>query len=90
MATATEAATFSRIFQSEKPNLSPEVARSILAIAFSEKDRTRMNFLSEKARQGKLSRREDEELERYIQCGNLLAIMHSKARRFLRNWGAEN
>ena len=84
-AAATEADIFSRIFEPEKPNLSADAARSILALDFNDKDRARMNTLSDKARKGTLSRREDSELERYIQVGNLLAIMQSKARRSLRN-----
>lgn len=91
MATATtEADVFSRIFEPEKPNLSPAAARSLLALDFRPADRERINALAAKARQGKLSRREDAELETYIQVGHLLAIMQSKARQSLKKASPES
>jgi hypothetical protein len=42
-----------------------------------------MNELSEVARQGKLTREEQAELDSYLHVGNLLAVMQSKARRAL-------
>ena len=84
MATNTEAEIFSRIFEPDVPNLSPEAAQSIVQLDFKPEDRARMNVLSAKARAGKLSRREDRELEDFIQVGHILAIMQSKARRSLR------
>jgi hypothetical protein len=43
-----------------------------------------MNELAAKARHGKLTRAEDEELETYIHVGNRLSILKSKARRYLK------
>jgi hypothetical protein len=83
MATSTEAEIFSRIFEPDIPNLSVDAARSILRLDFKPEDRTRMNVLADKARKGKLSRREDKELEDFIQVGHILAIMQSKARQSL-------
>jgi len=85
MATITEAEVFRRVFEPAKPNLSPAAARSILQLDFNPDDRDRMNTLAEKARAGKLSKKEDEELEVFIQVGHLLAIMQSKARQSLKN-----
>ena len=42
-----------------------------------------MNRLAEKARKGTLTQEEDDELERFIRVGDLLAIMQSKARQLL-------
>jgi len=84
MATVTEAAVFSRIFEPEKPNLSPEAARSILQLDFKSDDRDHMNALAAKARQGTLTKQENEDLDTYIQVGHLLAIMQSKARQSLK------
>jgi hypothetical protein len=84
MATLTEAQVFSRIFEPDKPNLSSEAAQCILALDFRPEDRARMNRLAEKARRGKLTRQEDDDLETFIQVGHLLAIMQSKARRSLK------
>ena len=82
MSTATsEAAIFSRVLEPEKPMLSGDAARSILALNFSSEDRDRMNALSAKARAGTLTAEEDEELENFVRVGDMLAIMQSKARR---------
>jgi hypothetical protein len=85
MTTNTEAAIFRRILEPEKPMLSPDAARSILALDFAPVDRERMNFLAARARAGALTSDEDEELENYLLVGDLLAIMQSKARRSLAN-----
>jgi hypothetical protein len=85
MPSLTEADVFSRIFEPEKPNLSPEAARSILQLDFKSDDRDRMNALSAKARLGTLTRQENEDLDTFIQVGPLLAIMQSKARRSPKN-----
>ncbi len=84
MSTITEAEVFRRVFEPENPDLSPAAAKSILRLDFNPVDRDRMNTLAEKARMGKLSKREDEELEIFIQVGHLLAIMQSKARQALK------
>ena len=44
----TEADIFRRIFEPDKPNLSPEAARSILQLDFQPEDRDKMNALAEK------------------------------------------
>ncbi len=90
MATATEAEILSRIFEPEKPNLSPAAARSLLRLDFQPADRARMNDLADKARKRRLSKSENRELERFIQVGHLLAIMQSKARRSLKKSAPEN
>jgi hypothetical protein len=85
MTTNSEAAIFSRVLEPEKPMLSPDAARSILALDFTAADRDRMNQLSAKARGGELTADENEELDNYLRVGDLLAIMQSKARRSLQN-----
>jgi len=81
----SEAAIFSRVLEPEKPMLSPDAARSILALDFTPEDREYMNALAAKARTGTLTRDEDETLENYLRVGDLLAIMQSKARRTLQD-----
>ena len=88
MTTNSEAAIFRRVLEPDKPMLSVEAAREILALDFAAADRKRMNELSGTARAGQLTNDEDEELENYIRVGDLLAIMQSKARRSLRNGSA--
>lgn len=87
MATTTQAEIFSRIFEPAKPNLSRAAAQSILQLDFHRKDLARMNALAAKARHGKLTRQEDEDLESFIQVGHLLTIMQSKARQSLKKAG---
>ncbi|MFL5240697.1 MAG: hypothetical protein ACJ8FY_01195 [Gemmataceae bacterium] len=85
MTSTSEAAIFSRVLEPEKPMLSPDAARSILALDFTQADRERMNTLAAKAREGILTDDENEELENYLRVGDLVAIMQSKARRSLQN-----
>ena len=85
MTTTSEAAIFSRVLEPEKPMLSDDAARSILALDFTQTDRDRMNALAAKARTGSLTADENEELDNYLRAGDLLAIMQSKARRTLSN-----
>jgi hypothetical protein len=76
----SEAAIFSRVFTNGKEILSPELAKHILSLTFSDADKARMNELAEKNQEGTLSRKEKEELFNYIKVGDLLAILQSKAR----------
>jgi len=75
---------FRRIVDSEQANLSKAAARSLVALAFSDDDRERMNELAEKARDGSLTEAENAELDDFIHVGNMLAILKSKARRALK------
>ncbi len=79
----TEAAILARLIQIEQQELSRGAAEYLLSIRFSDRDTTRMNELSELARQGTLSNEDQAELDSYIHVGNLLAVMQSKGRRAL-------
>ena len=59
------------------------IARRILKLRFSENDQARMHELAVKNQQGKLSRAEIQELDNFVRVGDLLAILHSKARQRL-------
>ena len=82
--TTSEAAIFSRVLEADNIMLSPEAARSLLALDFSTADRQRMNRLAARARKGSLSADEDRELDNYINVGHLLTILQSKARKCLK------
>ncbi len=82
--TTSEAAIFERLVLPSEPSLSPEAARSILAIGFGADDRQRMEVLAEKARRGALSADEQQEIENYERVGDFLGILQSKARVSLR------
>jgi hypothetical protein len=85
MATHThqEVEIFSRLFQPDNADLSPEAAQSLLAVEFTPEDRQRMHELAGKAQEGTLSERERDEADSYAFVGNVLSILQSKARRSL-------
>jgi hypothetical protein len=60
--------------------LSPAAARALLQVRFSTHKQERMSKLLDKARSGKLSTAEEEEMDPYERLGSLLGILHSKAR----------
>ena len=63
--------------------MSPELARSVVALAFDESDVRRMNELADKNRDGTLTDEERAELAAYVRTGDVLALMQSRARRVL-------
>ncbi len=79
----TEAAILARLIQS-RTEMDSHVARYLLSLDFEPGDVERMNLLAERARQGDLSGDEAAELDSYLHVGNLLAIMQSKSRVYLR------
>ena len=76
----SEAAIFARVVSPDNANLSPDAANSILQITFPAADRSRMNVLAAKAREGSLTDNESAELENYRHVGRLLEVLKSKAR----------
>jgi hypothetical protein len=76
------ASIFGRIW--EKGSLSPQLARHILKLDFTQQDKARMHELAEKNRSIGLSATEECELDDYIRAGDLLALVQSKARKLLR------
>jgi hypothetical protein len=82
---ANEATIWTRIIEPDKNGLSPEAARSFLALRFSERDLAHMNELAEKNQEGLLSGAEREELEDYVKVGDVLSLLHLKARKSLQS-----
>jgi hypothetical protein len=80
----SEAAILNRLICPERDNLPVTAARATLKIEFEESDRDRMRELSQKAREGSLSRDEQVEINSYEVVGHLLDLLHSKARRSLK------
>ena len=83
MATAlekNETAILSRALAPENGNLSPEAARSILAIELSPADSSELRRLAELAKAGSLSAADEADLENYRHVGRLLELLKSKAR----------
>jgi hypothetical protein len=65
-------------------DLSPEAAEYLLAIAFGESDRERMQALADRSEAGTLTEEERTEFDSYLHVGNLLTVMQSSARVALR------
>ena len=81
----SEAAILARLIQSQDQGLAPEVARYLLSFSFEPRDLERMNEWAQRAQTGGLQPVERGELESYLHVSNLLAVMQSKARQFLRS-----
>lgn len=85
-----EPVIWARLIQAPKDPISPEAARYLLSIAFSEADHSRMQTLMDKSNEGSLTFDEAEELDGYVNIANVLSVMHSRARVALRNDGFES
>ncbi len=79
----TEAAILARLIQS-RTEMDSHVAQYLLSLDFDPEDVDRMNQLAERSREGGLSADEEAELDSYLHVGNLLTIIQSKARVYLR------
>ena len=81
----SESDILSRVILPTEGSLPEQAAQAILRLAFPEHDIDRMNELASMNRQGKVTDAERDELERYSRVGNLLNLLHAKARCSLRN-----
>lgn len=81
---ADEAAIFSRVFADGRRSLTPELARHILTLEFNDDDKARMHELARKNQEGRISLEELRDLDSYIKIADLVAILQSRARKFLR------
>jgi hypothetical protein len=84
MSAVSEITILSRLLDAGKACLSPEAARSLLAIRFTEADRDRMRQLAAKARAGTLTPEERDEAESYERAGHVISLLQSKARKALK------
>ena len=78
-----EATILARILGDENGQLSQELARHILSLGFSERDKARMHDLAVRNQDDALTMEEKEELLAFGKAGDLLAILKSRARRVL-------
>jgi hypothetical protein len=81
----SETGILARLIQTKRDDLSRDAAEYLLSLQFDERDISRMNELSESARNGSLSGAEETELDSYIHVSNLLAVIRSKARQSLQS-----
>ena len=80
-----EPAIWARLIQAPKTLISPDAARYLMSIDFSEADHARMQELMDKSNEGALTYDELAELDGYVNIANVLSVMHSHARVALKN-----
>ncbi len=80
----SEITILARVLGNEKGELPSQVARYILSLGFSERDKARMHDLAVRNQEDALTAVEREELFAYAKAGSLLGILQSKARRVLK------
>ena len=80
----SEVAIFGRLLSNSKGKMSAALARYVLTLGFSDADQARMSDLAARNQAGALSTQEKEELLNYVKAGHLLAALHSRARRSLK------
>lgn len=85
VAAPSQADILAQVIRPEESNMSKDAANAILKLTFSDAQRSRMESLAAKAREGGLSDEESVELENYERVNNLLGILKSKARRSLKD-----
>jgi len=78
-----EVTILARILGNERGQLPIQLARYILDLGFSERDKARMHDLAVRNQDDALTPAEKEELFAFGKAGDLLAILKSKARRTL-------
>ncbi len=78
-----EVTILARVFDDERGLLPSELARSIVDVEFSARDKARMHDLAVRNQNDELSPIEREELFGFAKAGTLLSILQSKARRTL-------
>ena len=84
---ASEVTILSRLLLNGQGGGTPDFARYLLGLGFSDKEKARMHELAVKNQVGKLSPQELQELDGYLKAGDLLAILQSKARMILKKKG---
>lgn len=79
----TEVTILARVLGNEHGEFSQEMARHILDLGFSDRDKARMQDLASRNQEDKLSAAEKDEMIAFSKAGTLLSILKSRARRAL-------
>lgn len=82
-ANENEVTILARVLGNDRGQLSPDMARHILDLSFSDRDMARMHDLAVRNQEDALTPAEKEELFAFGKAGDLLSILKSKARRTL-------
>ena len=80
-------AMLEQIADLDAKSISPETARHLLELAFTQAHQEQVDALSQKAREGSLTPTERTELDEFIRVADLLAILQSRARQALKRAG---
>ena len=81
----TETDILTEVVSPAEPGFSPELARALLELRFSEKATQRMRELLELNNRGMIARPEEAELDNWRRVGLLLDLMQAKARLSLKD-----
>ena len=76
-----EVTILARALGNERGQLSPEMARHILDLGFSDRDKARMHDLAVRNQEDALSAAEKQEMHAYGKATTLPSILEAKARR---------
>lgn len=79
----TEVTILGRVLGDEHGDLSPELARHILGLGFSDRDKARTQDLASRNQEDALSDAEKDEMPAFSKVGTILSILKSRARRTL-------
>ncbi len=77
-------AIWKRAIEPEAGSLPPAEAKAMLRLKLAEADLDRADVLAAKARAGRLTAQERQQLDNYLTIGSVLEFLKSKARRSLR------
>ena len=83
--TITEADILADVLETERGDLAPEVARSLLQWKFTDRATSRMTELAGLNNQGTIKQEEREELDKYLRVGSFLNLIQAKARLSLKD-----
>ena len=72
------------LFSPETAPMSPAVAQWALSVRLTDQQRQRMLDLAELSSRGEISDAERREMEKFRDAGNILTLLHAKARLSLR------
>jgi hypothetical protein len=90
MATSKKPIGLLRTFAQHLNAMGPEAAKQILEMKFTRSELSQIRRLQEAWSDGRLSPPQKLELDSYVQMGNLLTLMHSKARQALKRAGRQS
>ena len=69
-----------RIFNQSNSPITPAAAKAIQSLTFPEADLKYMKYLAQRARDGRLTDSEHQQVEAYARVSSLLGILKAKAR----------